>query len=97
MTIYRLKYYLQKTNKKEFPGSLAVKVRIPVKNLALSLLWLKFDPWPRSFCIPRVWPKKKKRNSEPIYRRETDSQTWRVDLWLPRRRGREWNRLGVYR
>ena len=26
---------------------------------------------------------------EPIYRTETDSQTWRRDLWLPRGRGRE--------
>ena len=33
---------------------------------------------------------------EPIYRRETDSQTWRADLWLPRGRRREWNGLGVW-
>ena len=26
--------------------------------------------------------------NEPIYRTETDSQTWRADLWLPRGRGR---------
>ena len=31
---------------------------------------------------------------EPIYTRETDSQTWRTELWLPRRRGREWDCLG---
>ena len=24
--------------------------------------------------------------NEPIYRTETDSQTWRTDLWLPRGR-----------
>ena len=35
-----------------------------VKNLALSLLWLRsllwceFDPWPGNFCVPRVWTKK---------------------------------------
>ena len=26
---------------------------------------------------------------EPIYRTETEPQTWRTDLWLPRGRGRE--------
>ena len=37
-----------------------------VKNLALSLqqpgllLWREFDPWPRNFHIPWVWPKKSK-------------------------------------
>ena len=30
----------------EFPGGLSVE------NLALSLLWLQFDPWPRNFCMP---------------------------------------------
>ena len=28
-----------------------------VKDLALSLLWSRFDPWPRSFCILWVQPK----------------------------------------
>ena len=30
----------------EFPGGRAVK------NSALSLLWLQFDPWPGNFCMP---------------------------------------------
>ena len=25
----------------------------------LSLLWLRFNPWPRKFCMLWVWPKKK--------------------------------------
>lgn len=29
----------------EFPGGRAVK------NSALSLLWLQFDPWPGNFCM----------------------------------------------
>ena len=33
---------------------------------------------------------------EPIYRTETDSQTWRTDLGLPRRGREEWDGLGVY-
>ena len=38
-----------------------------VKDLVLSmqqlglLLWHKFDPWPRNFHMPQVWPKKKKK------------------------------------
>ena len=26
---------------------------------------------------------------EPVYRRETNSQTWRADLWMPRGRAGE--------
>ena len=33
---------------------------------------------------------------EPIYRRETDSQTQRTDLWLTRGRRREWDGWGVW-
>ena len=33
--------------------------------------------------------------NEPISRKETNSWTWRTDVWLPRGRGREWDRLGV--
>ena len=33
--------------------------------------------------------------NEPIYKKETNSWTWRTDLWLPKGRGREWDRLGV--
>ena len=32
--------------------------------MALSLLWRGFDPWPRSFYMPRVQPKKKERKKE---------------------------------
>ena len=28
-----------------------------VKDLALSLLWRGFDPWPGNFRIPWAWPK----------------------------------------
>ena len=36
----------------EFPGSLVVE------DLAWSLLWLRFDPWPRNFHKLQVQPKK---------------------------------------
>ena len=35
--------------------------------------------------IPKIW------HNEPIYRKESDSQTWRADLWLPRGREQEWD------
>ena len=34
----------------EFSGGLVVWFR--------SLLCFRFDPWPRNFCMPQVWPKK---------------------------------------
>ena len=34
--------------------------------------------------------------NEPILRKETNSWTWRRDLWLPRGREREWDGLGVW-
>ena len=37
----------------EFPGGLAVK------DLALSPLWLRFNPWPGNFHMLQEWPKKK--------------------------------------
>ena len=35
--------------------------------------------------ISKIW------HNEPIYRKESDSQTWRADLWLPRGREKEWD------
>ena len=32
-----------------------------VNDLASSLLWRRFNPWPRNVCMPRVQPTKKKR------------------------------------
>ena len=37
----------------EFPGGPVVK------DPALSLLWLGFNPWPWNFHMPWAWPKKK--------------------------------------
>ena len=34
--------------------------------------------------------------NNPIYRKETNSWTWRTDLWLPKEWGREWKGLGVW-
>ena len=30
-----------------------------IKDLARSLLWLRFSPWPRNFCVQRARPEKK--------------------------------------
>ena len=32
-----------------------------LKDPALPKLWLRFNPWPRNFYIPQVWPLKKKK------------------------------------
>ena len=48
----------------EFPGGPVVK------DLALSLLWLRLqlwhglDPWPRNFYIPQAWPRERERERE---------------------------------
>ena len=43
-----------------------------------------------SYDITHMWNLKYGRH-ELIYERETNSRTWRIDLWLPRRRvGRDW-------
>ena len=41
-----------KHSKEEFPTGLAVR------DLALSLLWRGFDPWPRNVQESWAWPKK---------------------------------------
>ena len=35
-----------------------------VKNLALSLLWLGFNPWPGTFCMLLVRLEKKERKGK---------------------------------
>ena len=40
---------------REFPGGLAVK------DLALLLLWLGFNPWPRNICVSGALTKEKKK------------------------------------
>ena len=49
-----------------------------VKDLALSLqqlgflLWLRFDPWPQELPLPRVQPKKKRREKKWINKRKKE-------------------------
>ena len=44
-----------------------------IKDLVLSLLWLRsllwhrFDPWPRKFCMLWVWPKTNKKLPQYIW------------------------------
>ena len=46
------------------------------------------------YIVSYMWNLKCGTN-EPIYKTETDSQTWRADLWLPSGRGREKDEPGV--
>ena len=46
---------------KEFPSGLVVK------DLALSLLWLRFNPWPGNFHVLQAQPKNQKETDKTIY------------------------------
>ena len=35
-----------------------------LKDLALPQLWLGFNPWPRNFHMPQVWPLKKQKHEK---------------------------------
>ena len=37
-----------------------------VKDLELSLLWHRFNPWPGNFCMSQVSQKRKKKMVPPI-------------------------------
>ena len=37
-----------------------------VKGLALLVLWLKFDPWPRNFCTLQAQPKNNDDNNKTV-------------------------------
>ena len=52
----------------------------------------------KKLCIGEIKKKKKIKygTNEAIYRTGINSWTWRIDLWLPRGRGREWGGLGVW-
>ena len=44
-----------------------------------SQMWLRFDPWPGNFHMPRVQPKKKKKK---LYRDEIKMRTGNLSKWL---------------
>ena len=61
-----------------FPGGLVAK------DLALSLLWHRFNPWPGNFRMPQAWPKQT--NKKHLYylslcwsRIQEQSRWW---IWL---------------
>ena len=44
-----------------------------VKDPALSLLWLRFDPWPRNFRMLWMWPKHKNKVKGDVSTDPTDT------------------------
>ena len=77
---------------------------LPIKKnkiMPFAATWMELETFILSelsqkdkYCmISHVWTLKYWTN-EPVYRTETDSQTWRTDLWLPR--GREGAGRGVW-
>ena len=41
-----------------------------VKDSALSLLWLRFHPWPKNFCMPQAQPKQTNNNNNKQNRKK---------------------------
>ena len=52
-----------------------------VKDSVLSLLWLRFSPWPRNFFMPQVQPKKKKKKKKR--KKSTRNYLGRLVRWGP--------------
>ena len=48
----------------EFPGGPAVKNPVLSLKQHGSLLWYRFNPWPRNFHVLQAWPKKKKKKKK---------------------------------
>ena len=46
------------------------------------MLWLRFDPWSQRFCMPQVWPKKKKKPNK-----QTNGKV--LGLWAQGQRTRD--------
>ena len=67
-SIHNLLRNLQDPVQMKMPSPWSSLVVQQVKDLALSLQWLwsllwhGFDPWPRNFHMPQVWPKIKIKN-----------------------------------
>ena len=62
----RFKWRKRKRRKKEGRegrGKVEFLGGLVVKNSVLSLLWLRFDPCPGSFCMPWGWPQKMYKNN----------------------------------
>ena len=57
--------YLLIKEKKFWSSLLAQWIKDPVLSLQWLrlLLWYRFDPWPRNFCMPWVWSKKREKTS----------------------------------
>ena len=53
-----------------------------VKDLALALLWHRFDPWLRSFWMPQVQPKKKKKSVVPAMALRKRIQLVSMRMWV---------------
>ena len=87
-----MEYYSAIKNNKIIPSA-AMWMELEILTLSEVRKRKSYDIIP--YDITYMWNLKYGTN-EPIYRKETDSQTWRIDLWFPRGRGREWDGLGVW-
>ena len=56
--------------REEFPNGLAVK------DSALSLLWHRFNPWPRNFCMPQTGLENKTKQKSPQNKKQCSGKFW---------------------
>ena len=45
----------RKERKKRWGRREGIPGGLPAKDPALSLLWCRFHPWPRNFCLLQAW------------------------------------------
>ena len=88
--IYTMEYYLAMKNDKLIPFA---ATQMKIEALILSEVSQKEKD--KYHVLSHIWNLMCGTN-EPIYRKETNSRTWRKDLCLPRGRGREWDGLGTW-
>ena len=71
------------------------KERMPFATIRMDLEMMRLREREREtpYAITSMWNLKQGTNAS-VYRTETDSETWRTDLWLLR--GREWDGRGVW-
>ena len=88
--IYTVEYY-SAIKKNEIMSFVATWMQLDI----LTLSEVSQREKDKYHMISHIWNLKYGTN-EPIYRKETNSQTWRTEVWLPRGRGREWDGRGVW-
>ena len=68
----------------------------PATRMQLEIFILSEISWKDKYHMILLMWNPKYGLDEPVYKIETDSETWRTDLWLPRGKRREWDGWEVW-